>query len=84
MVCAPFLVALHYVLKDAIHTFDDAELNHVRQVDFARLDDSSNYLDGEGVEFGVVDLEVLEQDLDQLQLVEDDDERTVPLDNDRK
>jgi len=66
MISAPFLIIVHHILKDTIHLFNDVHLDHLHQLNFTRLDDSSDDLNCESIEFRMINLKVLEKDLNEL------------------
>jgi hypothetical protein len=84
VVSAPLLVVPHDIVEYAIHLHNDVHFHQLCQLNFSGLNNGSDDLDGESIEFLMIDFKVLENDLDQLQFVQDHNECAISFYDHRK
>lgn len=84
MISAPLLVVPHDIVEYAIHLDNYVHFHQLCQLNFSGLNNRSDDLDGESIEFLMIDFKVLENDLNQLQFVQDHNECTISFNDHRK
>ena len=84
VVTAPLRVSCDKLSHDLIYLFYDIHSEELLKLDFSRSDDSADDLQRSSVEFGMANLEILEQDLNEAQLLENEHEGWISLYNYRE
>ena len=84
MVTAPLRVSCDKLCHDLINLFNDVHSEELFQLNFSRRDYSADNLQRSSVEFGMANLEILEQDLNEAQLLENEHEGWISLYNYRE
>ena len=84
VITAPLRVSCDKLCHDLINLFNDVHSEELFQLNFSRRDYSADNLQRSSVEFGMANLEILEQDLNEAQLLKNEYEGWISFYNYRE